>query len=338
MPAPSPSTSRYDAVVIGGGPAGLQAALTLGRMHRRVLLLDSGEYRNAPAEHMHNFVTHDGTPPAEFRAAARAELAAYATVTVRETAATAVVPDGDGFRVELGAALSAGRDAGSDAGPDAGSDAGAGGPLATRTVVLATGLRDTIPAIPGLEPLFGTVAAVCPYCHGHELSGKHVAVLGTGPHVARVVFLLERIASRLTVLADGGELDRGVRAQLDDAGVAVRPEAVKELRPSAAGATVSFTDGPDEEVGGVFVAAEFAQRAPFAEQLGLDLLSSGAVEVDAMGRTSLPGVFAAGDMAHTSAMPGPLASVLMAASSGLMAAVSVDGELLGRDHPAPQAA
>jgi thioredoxin reductase len=312
MPAAEPLTSPYDAVVIGGGPAGLQAALTLGRMHRRVLLLDSGEYRNAPAEHMHNFVTRDGTPPAEFRAAARAELAAYPTVAVLEAAAAAVVPDGERFRVELG---------------------GDAEPLTTRAVVLATGLQDTLPAIPGLEQLFGTVAAVCPYCHGHELSGKHVAVIGSGPHVTRVAFLLERIASRLTVLSDGADLEPGVRAQLDHAGVAVRSEAVEELSPSAAGATVSFADGPDEEVGGVFVSAEFDQRAPFAEQLGLDRLSSGAVEVDAMGRTSRPGVFAAGDMAHTSATPMPLASVLTAASSGLLAAVAVDADLLGRDHP-----
>lgn len=320
MSATDPSNSPYDVVVIGGGPAGLQAALTLGRMHRRVLLLDSGEYRNAPAEHMHNFVTRDGTPPAEFRAAARAELAAYATVTVRDAAAAAVVPDGESFRVELGAWP--------------GADAEGGEPLATRAVVLATGMRDTLPAIPGLEQLFGTVAAVCPYCHGHELSGKHVAVLGSGPHVTRVAFLLERIASRLTVLSDGQELEPGVRGQLDGAGVAVRPEPVKGLCRSATGATVSFTDGPEEEVGGVFVSAEFAQRAPFAEQLGLKLLESGAVEVDAMGRTSLPGVFAAGDMAHTSATPMPLASVLAAASSGLLAAVSADADLLTKDHPA----
>lgn len=309
----------YDAVVIGGGPAGLQAALTLGRMHRRTLLLDSGEYRNAPAEHLHNFVTHDGTPPAEFRAAARAELAAYATVTVREAAASAVVPDGAGFRVVLAA--------------DAATDDAGAAPFTTRAVVLATGMRDTLPAIEGLEPLFGTVAAVCPYCHGHELSGKPVAVLGSGPHVARVVFLLERIASRLTVLTDGADLDPGIRAQLDGAGVAVRPEPVKELNRSAAGATVSFAEGPSDEVGGIFVAAEFAQRAPFAEQLGLDLLPSGAVEIDAMGRTSVPGVFAAGDMAHVAALPMPMASVLTAASSGLVAAASLDGELLARDHP-----
>jgi thioredoxin reductase len=309
-------SNLYDAVVVGGGPAGLQAALTLGRMHRRTLLLDSGEYRNAPAEHMHNFVTHDGTPPAEFRAAARAELAAYATVTVRETAASAVVPDGAGFRVELAA------------------EADGAAAFTARAVVLATGMRDTLPAIPGLEPLFGTVAAVCPYCHGHELSGKHVAVLGSGPHVTRVAFLLERIASRLTVLTDGADLDPGIRAQLDGAGVAVRPEPVKELSRSAAGATVSFAEGPAEEVGGIFVAAEFAQRAPFAEQLGLRMLASGAVEIDAMGRTSVPGVFAAGDLAHTAALPMPMASVLTAASSGLVAAAAADGALLTKDHPA----
>ncbi|MFI8522949.1 NAD(P)/FAD-dependent oxidoreductase [Promicromonospora sukumoe] len=311
MSATPPLTS-YDAVVIGGGPAGLQAALTLGRMHRRVLLLDSGEYRNATAEHMHNVVTNDGRPPAEFRSVARGELAAYATVVVREATATAVVPDGAGFRVEVG-----------------------GEPVTTRGVVLATGLRDTLPEIPGLEPLFGTVAAVCPYCHGHELSGRPVAVLGSGPHVARVAFLLERIASRLTVLADGGDLDADTRTLLADAGVPVRPEPVKELVRTADGARVVLADGPDEEVGGIFVAAEFGQRAPFAEQLGLTLLSSGAVEVDAMARTSLPGVFAAGDMAHTAAMPGPMASVLMAAASGQLAAVSLDADLLGRDHPAP---
>ncbi|WP_125777094.1 NAD(P)/FAD-dependent oxidoreductase [Antribacter gilvus] len=302
--------TTYDAVVIGGGPAGLQAALTLGRMHRTALLLDSGEYRNAPAEHLHNFATHDGMPPAEFRSAARADLAAYGTVEVRDLLATAVTRDDDGFRVDL-------------------AD---GSPVAARALVLATGVADTLPDLPGLQPIFGTVAATCPYCHGHEFSGKHVAVLGNGPHTARVALLVERIASSRTVLTDGGELDPATRALLDRAGVAVREEPVKGVCRSAVGATVSFADGPDEEVGGLFVSGPFAQRAPFAEQLGLSLLDSGCVEVDAMGRTSAPGVFAAGDMAHTSATPMPMASVLTAAASGLVAAVSADAHLLGRDH------
>jgi thioredoxin reductase len=286
---------QYDAVVVGGGPAGLQAALTLGRVHRSVLLLDSGEYRNDPAQHMHNVITHDGTPPAEFRAAARKDLAAYATVTVRDDAATTIGPDGDGFRVELGDET-----------------------ILARGIVLATGVRDSLPAKPGLGELFGTVAAHCPFCHGHEFAGRHVAILGSGPHLPHLTALIAPIASRITVLADGAALDIE-----PPAGVAVRPEPVTGLCRTAAGARVSFDGGPDEEVGGVFVRTELSQTAPFAEQLGLAVLPSGCVEVDVMGRTSLPGVHAAGDMAHVAALPMPMASVLTAAASGQVAAAAL---------------
>jgi thioredoxin reductase len=291
----SSDDTQYDAVVIGGGPAGLQAALTLGRVHRRVLILDSGSYRNDPAEHMHNVVTHDGTPPAEFRASARKDLSSYATVTVREEAASAVRVDGDGFRVEVGA-----------------------GTVLARGVVLATGLRDTLPAKPGLAGLFGTVAAHCPFCHGHEFAGRHVAILGVGAHVTHLTALVAPIASRITVLADGAELDVDLPA-----GIAVRPEPVTGLSRTRDGALVSFDGGPDEEVGGVFVRTETSQAAPFAGQLGLTVLPSGCVEVDVMGRTSLPGVHAAGDMAHVATLPMPLASVLSAAASGQVAAASL---------------
>ena len=305
---------RYDVVVIGGGPAGLQAALTLGRMHRRVLLLDSGEYRNAPAGHLHNFVTHDGRPPAEFRAAARADLAAYTTVTVHEATATWVQALGgeagdEDFRIELAD----------------GSRVGA------RRVVLATGMRDTLPSKPGLTELFGSVAAQCPYCHGHEFSGKHIAVLGSAPHVARVALLVCRIASRLTVLADGGELDAATAGVLAAAGVPVDARPVRAFEPTADGARVVFDDG-STEVGGVFVATEISQAAPFADDLGLAMLPSGCIEVDPMGRTSLPGIYAAGDLAHQAALPMPMASVLTAAAAGLLAATASDKDLLDLDH------
>ena len=143
------------------GPAGLQATLTLARVHRTVLMVDSGSYRNDPATHMHNVVTHDGTPPAEFRAAARKELAAYDTATVR---------DGRGH---LG-----GRDARSDLG--GGFVVALGDEVVrARGIVLATGVVDTLPDKPGLEELFGSVVAHCPFCHGHEFAGRHVGILGT---------------------------------------------------------------------------------------------------------------------------------------------------------------
>jgi thioredoxin reductase len=282
---------KYDVVVIGGGPAGLQATLTLARVHRTVLMVDSGAYRNDPAAHMHNVVTHDGTPPAEFRAAARKELAAYDTVTVRDDAVTSVAPDGAGFVVALGDEL-----------------------VRTRGVVLATGVVDTLPDKPGLEGLFGSVVAHCPFCHGHEFAGRHVGILGTA-RAGHLPGLVGPIASRLTVFTDGEELT----AELP-AGVAVRTDPVTGVCPSPLGATISFVDGPPEDVAGLFVGTTLAQRAPFAEQLGLALNPSGCVEVDAMGRTSVPGVHAAGDMAHVASLPMPMASVLTAAASGQVAA------------------
>ncbi|QCW52229.1 NAD(P)/FAD-dependent oxidoreductase [Nocardioides dongxiaopingii] len=300
--------ARHDVVVVGGGPAGLQAALTLGRMHRRVLVLDAGGYRNDPADLMHNFLTHDGRPPAEFRALGRAELATYDTVEVRDLAATSVVPDGDGFLV----------------GTDAGN-------VATRLVVLATGVRDTLPDKPGLEELFGTVAAHCPFCHGHEYAGRPVAVLGSHAHVGRVAAMLAPIASELVVLTDGGDLDAENAAQLAGLGAAVRTEPVSGFCRSSLGARVSFGSGSDVEVGGVLVATAFEQSAPFAADLGLTLLGSGCVEVDEMGRTSLPGVFAAGDLAHLATLPMPMSSVLGSAAAGQLAAVACVGELIARD-------
>jgi thioredoxin reductase len=293
---------NYEVAVIGGGPAGLQATLTLARVHRRVLMVDSGRYRNDPAAHMHNVVTHDGTPPAEFRAAARKELAAYDTVTVRDDAVTSVssvTNDGTGFVVALGDEV-----------------------VRVRGVVLATGVVDTLPDKPGLEDLFGSVVAHCPFCHGHEFAGRHVGILGVAG-AGHLPGLVGPIASRVTVFTDGAEL----AAELP-AGVAVRTDRVTGVCPSALGATVSFVDGPSEDVAGLFVGTTLTQRAPFAEQLGLALNPSGCVEVDAMGRTSVPGVHAAGDMAHVASLPMPMASVLTAAASGQVAAGALVASLL----------
>ena len=305
-------TQKYDVVVVGGGPAGLQAALTLGRMHRSVLLLDSGEYRNAAAHQMHNFVTHDGASPAEFRATARADLQAYDTVEVRDVRATDLSPGAGGWRVGL-----------------AGSEV-----VAARKVLLATGLRDTLPDKPGLADLWGDVVAHCPYCHGHEFSGRHVAILGSAPHVAKLGSLMSRIASRITVLTDGAEPDPDTSKQLANAGIDVRVEPVTGVCRSSTGATVGFRSGPDEEVGGVFVSTELAQAAPFADQLQLEMLPSGCVRIDELGRTSRPGIYAAGDLAHLASLPMPLASVLTAASAGLLAATAADQDLVADDSAA----
>ncbi len=270
-----------DAIVIGGGPAGLQATLTLGRMHRDVLLLDSGTYRNATVEHMQNFITHDGRDPAELRRLARKDIAAYDTAEIREGTVDSVRRAGDGFEVIVGDEV-----------------------LATRKIVLATGVRDTLPDIPGVAEAWGREIAHCPYCHGHELAGERVAILGT-ERAEHLSALLGNIASELIVLEEDAvlEVERtnfGLRITLDDETIGV---------------------------GGMFIATEVSQSAPFAEQLGVDRYKSGFVEIDAMGRTNVPGVYAAGDLAHISALPGPMPSVATAVAAGVTAGSVCNMEL-----------
>lgn len=301
-----------DVVIIGGGPAGLQAALTLGRMHRRVLLVDSGDYRNAAARHLHNVVTLDGVPPEEFRARARADLAAYQTVTLHSGLVTEIEKSVGQWsvRTDQGYAVRA------------------------AVVLLATGLRDALPTTPGLAALWGDVVAHCPYCHGHEFSGQPVGLLGVGPSTLHLVDLMTPIASALVVFADGAEpgaeLLEGLRARE----VELRTAEVSGVCPSSLGAEVSLADGTSTEVAGLFVSTALSQSAPFADQLGLDLLPSGCIAVDEFGRTSVPGIYAAGDLAHRASLPMPLASVLAAASAGQTTAAGLTVDLASWALPA----
>jgi len=286
----------HDVIVIGGGPAGLQAALTLGRVHRSCLVLDSGSYRNDPAAEMHNFITRDGTPPADFRAAAHADLAAYDTVDVVNATVTAVETDDHGVRVRT-----------SDGSVHEG-----------RRLLLATGMSDTLPEVPGVAELWGSAVAHCPFCHGHEFAGGTVAIQG-GPRAHGLVGMLGPVAERIVVIPHLHELTEREAEEITRLGGEVRPGRMVQVRPDRNGAVIDLDDGSDLRVDGLFVAGALTQAAPFAAQLGLPTLSSGAVEVDDFGRTSRPRVYAAGDLAHRASMPMPVSSVLAAAAAGQLA-------------------
>jgi thioredoxin reductase len=291
----------YDAIVIGAGPAGLQAALTLGRMHRSTLLLDSGEYRNGTVLHMHNMIGADGTPPAEFRADARQELAAYGDVEIRDAAATSISGADDAFRVDL-------------------AD---GSAVEGRRVVLATGVVDDLPAVPGLQDLWGTVAFSCPFCDGHEHAGKSIGILGAAPRAEHLIGLLGRIVGDITVFPTSEPFSDEDRRLLEAKGARVSGAPVASVEKDDDEVRVRTADG-EAAVAGVFVASgTMRQRAPFAADLGLRVLESGCIEIDEFGRTSLPGVFAAGDLAHRATLPGPMASVLLAAAAGQLAAIGI---------------
>lgn len=301
----------YDAIVIGAGPAGLQAALTLGRMHRSTLLLDSGEYRNGTVLHMHNVIANDGTAPAEFRATARAQLASYADVEIRDIGVDRIGgTEDEGFTVTL-------------------AD---GSSVDARRIVLATGVADDLPDIPGLSAQWGRTAFNCPFCDGHEHAGKSIAILGPAPRAEHLIGLLGRIVGEITVFPVGEGHSDDERRMLEALGVRVGAAPVDAVEPDGAGVRISA--GAEEAlVTGVFVAAaSVRQRAPFAEQLGLRMLPSGAIEIDDFGRTSTPGISAAGDLAHRASLPGLMASVVMASAAGQLAAVGVIQSLMASEH------
>lgn len=287
-----------DVAVVGGGPAGLQAALTVARVHRRVTLFDDGRYRNATVAHMHNVASHDGTPPGQFRARVRAELAAYETVEVREErVATVEVVEAPGGLVD-GIRLTTAD----------------GSVLTAATVVLATGLRDVLPDVEGLGDLWGDLVAACPFCHGHEAAGRRIGILGAAaaPHQSR---LLLPVAGELVVLPHEEEPPVDLPA-----GVEVVGGRVARVARDGGEVVVTLEDGRRERVAALFVAPAFVQSAPFAQQLGLELNPSGCVRVDELGRTSRARVHAGGDLAHLPALPMPMVSVVQAMAAGQLAA------------------
>lgn len=295
----------YDAIIIGAGPAGLQTALTLGRMHRSALLLDSGEYRNGTVAHMHNMIGADGMPPAELRAKARGELGAYADVEIRDARAESVSGAIDDFTVALADGTAA----------------------RARRVVLATGIADDLPDVPGLAELWGRRAFSCPFCDGHEFHDARIAVLGASARTAHVLGLLRPIVGEAVVFAVDEEPDADAVALIEAKGGRVHPASVAAVEAHGDGVRVRTADG-DIEAAGIFVAAgTMRQRAPFAAQLGLQLADSGAIVVDEFGRTSLAGVSAAGDLAHRASMPGVIAAVVVASAAGMVAAAGIVQEL-----------
>ncbi|MGV9309403.1 NAD(P)/FAD-dependent oxidoreductase [Nonomuraea sp. NPDC003727] len=301
----------FDVAVVGGGPAGMAAALTLGRMRRSVLLLDAGHGRNAPAEAVHNFLTRDGTPPSRLRELGRQELSAYATVEVREETVTGVRA---GFRLQLSG----------------------GGTAQARRLLLATGLADDLPGPRGVGPLWGRSAFHCPYCHGYECTGRTVAVLGAEPARVRLALQLTRLAADVTLCTDGRPLDPAQRATLEANGVAVRCEAVARLEGSGDRLDqIVFESGPPLAREAVFVVNAPRQRSDLAARLGCATFADGCVEVDEFARTSVRGVYAAGDMARRATVPVPLAAVVAAAASGAVAGAALDQDLLGDDFGLP---
>lgn len=306
------ATTDVDVVVVGGSVAGLQAAMTLGRACRRVVVIDAGHPRNLPARHVHNFLGHDRLSPSELLCSAAAMLADY-DVIVKEQRVVDIHHDPD-----QGSLVVAAED---------------GTAWRARAVILATGLVDELPKVPGVAVLWGGDVVACPHCHGWEVRNEPLGVLGTPDEPRRAVeraVLVSRWSSRTTLFTDGVDLPAADRDRLLAAHVSVSAAPVRRLDHSGGRLQGVVLEG-DVTVPcrTVFVVTRQTQQTEFSRALGCRAADpakpTGPVWSDALGRTSIPGVWAAG----TSTQPALLA--IGAAGHASSVAVALHAELTDDD-------
>jgi thioredoxin reductase len=270
-----------DCVVVGGGVAGLSAAMVLGRARRRTLVLDQSRQSNRAAAHVGGLLGHDGTTPAELYALARAQVAAYDAVVLRDAEAVDARAEGDGFAVVLG---------------------DGGGEVRARALVLATGMDYEVPDVPGFAELWGGAVFHCPFCHGWDVRDRPLVVYGSGEIAEMQAALLAGWSDDVTMVDPG-----------DVVGLRVEAGALR---------AVVRRDGSEVPCEAVLVHAPLRRRGRLPERLGLTLTDAGLVAVDGLGRTSVPGVYAAGDLAVAPQQ------VAIALGSGHLAGIAATRELL----------
>jgi thioredoxin reductase len=290
----------YDTVIVGGGPAGLSAALVLGRCRRRVIVCDTGSPRNARSRELHGFLTRDGIPPIELLRLARDELRPYG-VDLCETEVTDIRASGDGFEVSLAE----------------------GNSLESRTVLIASGVCDELPDIPGVDHCFGITVYHCPYCDGWEVRDRQLVVIGHGRQAAGLALALKTWSDHVMVCSHGASrLAARERAQLAAHRIDVRETRIASLdHDDGRVRQVTFTSGERLTCDAVFLASGQHPRSNLPQRLGCRLTRQGLVKADHLARTGVPGLYVAGDASHD------VQFAIVAAAEGAKAAVAINKAL-----------
>ena len=300
-----PGDDSYDVAVIGAGPAGLSAALNLVRARRRTIVLDANRPRNAATFHSHGFITRDGVSPLELRRLAREELEAYPHYELHQTVVTGVERDGDGFVVSTKQGLTRAQHR-------------------ARTLVIATGVAEVMPALPTLRAFYGTSVHSCIECDGYEERGKPIAVIGRTADLADRAILLSQWSDDLVVFPDGSDaLTDTDAAELESRGIRVDRRELADVVGDKTGLTgIRTSDGEVTPRTAAFVRPEWEPRLGYIASLALQTDADGYLVVDAEGRTSDPAVYAAGD----AAAPGPR-QLIVAAGQGCRVAAALNTDL-----------
>ena len=295
---------RHDAIIIGGSFAGLSAAMYIARARRSVVIVDTGLPRNRFAEHSHGFFAQDGSAPGAMLATAHAQVAAYPTAAFVAGEAVGAVRDDDGFAVTLAT----------------------GEVLTGRRLVLAFGISDELPAIPGLAERWGRSVIHCPYCHGYEFSDRRLGVLHSSEQSTHMAMLVAEWGPTTLYLNGAPPPDDAVLDELQRRGVAIESDAVRALHGNGAELrALELDDGRLADVDALYVGPRTRLNSTIAQQLGCELEeapSGPIIRTDGVKMTTVPDVYAAGDITRATH------TVTWASADGVMAGLAVHRSLV----------
>jgi len=294
----------YDVVIVGAGPAGLSAALILGRSRRRVLVCDTGKPRNAASRAMHGYLTRDGIPPAEFLGIAREQLAPYDTIEMRDLEVTVAECIDGRFR----------------------STFADGSFVLSRKLLIATGVVDNLPEIPGFRDFYGISVFHCPYCDGWERRDKPLAIYGRGARGYGLSLELTGWSRDLVLCTDGpSEIEPADLERLRRNGVAVREDRIVRLEGGERLERIVFASGEPLPREAVFFTTGQTQQSFLAHSLGCEINDKGTVRTGKYEATHLSGLYVAGDASRA------VQWVIVAAAEGAEAAFAINTDLLKED-------
>ncbi len=306
LPVSESRVKPYDVIVVGGGPAGLNAALILGRCRRAVLVLDSGQPRNAPSRGLHGYLSRDGIHPMKLRELGRAELARYETVAFRDARVASAKRTHPGFRVRT-------------------SD---GETMDTRMLLLATGRDDLLPQRPGFLELYGRGVYHCPICDGWEHRDQPMVAYGRGDAVAEVALELLTWSDHVTLCSDGpAQISGQWLEKLRATGIEIRQDELVKLESESDGflSELQFVGAGRLACRALFFVSDCPQKSNLPESLGCSFADSGGVACDDHAATNVPGLFVAGNVRCG------LHLAIMAAAEGAEAGVAINDALIAAD-------